>query len=520
MNDVVGWRDRSADVDPDRWYALGIAAFAFLVRVALVLHGPLSTGDFDEGVYFGTANAFARGVVPYRDFVSVHPPFSSFLFAPTAGPFTALFGPHSGFTATRVLAALAGAITVWLLYRNALRLAGRRAAIVTSVLYATFAAAIFAESRVLLDPFMVVLAVGGATVFLERRTRWSGVLAGVLLGLSVSTKLTGAVFVVAAVGVGLVFDRDRRRPLLVAASSAATFALVSLPFVVLAGLRPWFEQVVLAQIDRPTGAALPGNVGTLLGRLSALVAWGPLGDRGELPAVAVILGVAVLGSTVAWGGMRAWRMREVRAAFWTTAAVLSITGLLVGPTFYAHYAVLAAVPLSVLLGGGLASLLDRLVPVERAAIATSVVAVLTVVCLVWQAKIMWFVEPPSVPRDIAERIAELTDSGCVFLDQPQIGFLSDIVPQDGVAEPLIDPFGELLELGRSSSHTALDALWSDRAQERLRAALDECMWVVLANSPDGQATWSPDTRARFLASHEPAGLAGTFQIWRTPSPTR
>ena len=512
MEARVDRRDR--DVDLDRWYALALAAFAFVVRVAFELHGPLATGDFDEGVYFGTANAFARGVVPYRDFVSVHPSFSSLLFWPTAGPLTSTAGPHVGFLATRVLAALAGAITTWLLYRCALRLAGRRAAIVTAVLYATFAAAIFTESRVLLDPFMIVLAVGGVTCFLERRSASSGFAAGVLFGLSMSTKLTGAIFLIAAVGVGLVLDRDRRRSILASLAAVATFALISLPFVVLAGPRTWFDQVVMAQLERPTGAALPGNVDTFTGRLSALVAWGPLGDRGTLPVLVIALGAVALLSAIAWGAIRAWRRQDIRAALWTTTAVLAIVGLLAGPTFYAHYAVLAAVPLAVLLGGSLAAVLDRM---PRTAIATSIVAGLTVVCLVWAAKVMWFVEPPSTPREITDAIAQLDESGCVFLDQPQIGFLADIVPQDGVGRPLIDPFGGLLEVGRAESHSALEALHSTPAQDRLRAALDECEWVVLAVSPDGQFTWSPGTRDWFLATHRPNGMAGTFTIWRTPT---
>lgn len=514
MTAAVGWRGR------DRWLALGIGGFAFLVRIALDLHGRLALGDFDEGVYFGTANALARGVVPYRDFVSVHPPFSSLLFTVATGPFTALAGPRVGFIATRVLAALAGAITTWLIYRCARHLAGRRAAITASLLYATFAAAVFAESRVLLDPFMVVFAIGGTAVLLERRTQASGALAGLLLGLSVSTKLTGAVFVLAAIGVLMLLDRDRRRTLLAAGVAVGTFVLVALPFAVLAGPRSWFDQVVMAQLDRPTGVGLPGNIGSLTGRLSALVAWGPLGGRGTLPTLVLVVGSVVVLAALTWGIQRTMR-RDVRAATWTAAAALAIIGLLVGPSFYLHYSVLAAVPLSILLGGSTASVLGRLDATTRPAIGTVVVVTIAVVLVGWQTKVAVLVEPPSLPTDIAASIDRLADDGCVYVDQPQVGFLSDIVPQDGLEHPLVDPFGGLLEVGRSESHSALDALWSEPAQRDLRAALAACEWVVLTDDPAAQVTWTPDTRDWFVATHSGEGLADRFTFWRTSrSPDR
>jgi len=177
-------------------------------------------------VYYGTADALLRGIVPYRDFVSVHPPFSSILLGATSGPIGVLWGPRVGFLSARVLAALAGAVKVWLLYRCASRLVDRRAAVLTSVLYTTFTAAVFAESRVLLDPFMVVLAVAAVTVFLERESRAGALVAGALFGLSVSTKLTGAVFFLAAVIVGLARPSDRRRALDCAGAALGTFTLV------------------------------------------------------------------------------------------------------------------------------------------------------------------------------------------------------------------------------------------------------------------------------------------------------
>ena len=196
---------------PDVVLAIAIATLAFLSRLIPELQGELPGGsDYDEGVYFATANALARGIVPYRDFVSIHPPGVPLLLSPIAGPFTALFGSTAGFLVARVLAALAGAVTTFLIYRCALKLSGRSAAVIASLLYATFAAAIVAEGRVLLDPFMIMFGVAGCYVFLERQGRRAALWTGVLLGLAVSMKLTGAVFIVSVLIVALFFERSRR----------------------------------------------------------------------------------------------------------------------------------------------------------------------------------------------------------------------------------------------------------------------------------------------------------------------
>ena len=503
---INGWSKRLRS--PDVALAFAISLVAFLARLVPELQGELPGGsDYDEGVYFATANALARGILPYRDFVSVHPPGVPVLLSPIAGPFTAIFGSTAGFIAARVLAALAGAITTFLLYRCALKLSGRYAAIIAASLYATFAAAIVAEGRVLLDPFMILFGVAGSFVFLERRGRRPAIWAGVLLGLALSMKLTGAVFFVSVLVIGLLVDRARRSDTVTIALSGAITALAVMgPFILTAGPNRFFSQVVTAQLDRPTGAGLPGAISKVSARISELVALGPLGNRGTLPNVVVFILAAIACAATVWGFVQ----RDARGRFWSLTFVLAALGLLTAPTFYIQYAALTGTALAVLLGASVARILSQ-IP-KRA----SLVAVSAFVFLLfgWQLKVGIFTTQLSVPSGYKATIQRAAERGCVFTDESDNAFLADVVPQKGISKPLIDPFGELLDLGRADASTALDALHSDASQKRLREALDECPSVVLSGPVEGQFIWSDETKAWFVTTHSIAQLEGSTSVWQ------
>ena len=504
---VDRWSERLRN--PDIALAIAIATVAFLSRLIPELQGELPGGsDYDEGVYFATANALTRGIVPYRDFVSIHPPGVPLLLTPIAGPFTALFGSTAGFLAARVLAALAGAITTFLIYRCALKLSGRSAAVIASLLYATFAAAIVAEGRVLLDPFMIMFGVAGCYVFLERQGRRAAMWTGVLLGLAVSMKLTGAVFLVSVLIVALFVERARRTDLAaIAASCVATAVVIMGPFIVLAGPRTFFSQVISAQLDRPTGAGLPGNIAKVTSRLSEIMAWGPLGNRGTLPLVLTLLLCAIAALATVWGFTR----RTSRGALWSLTFSLSTIGLLTAPTFYVQYSALTGVSLAILLGGTCAWGLARL----SSRVALVAVCCVAFVLVGWQFKVGVFTTQRSVPSGYKQLVQAAAVDGCIFTTDSDNAFLADVVPQEGVAKPLIDPFGELLDLGRNSSSTALGALQSEPSQQRLRLALSECPTVVMSGSFEEQFLWSEDTKAWFVATHTLAGLEGPTSTWRT-----
>jgi alpha-1,2-mannosyltransferase len=86
------------------WFlAIAIAAIAFLFRLIPVLRGGglFGLGNYDDGVYYAACTAIAHGLLPYRDFLLLHPPGVPLLLAPFA-LVAELTSDSYGFAAARV----------------------------------------------------------------------------------------------------------------------------------------------------------------------------------------------------------------------------------------------------------------------------------------------------------------------------------------------------------------------------------------------------------------------------------
>ncbi|HLL83139.1 MAG TPA: glycosyltransferase family 39 protein, partial [Longimicrobium sp.] len=182
-----------ADVGRGELAALvGLALLAFAVRA-----WPLWSGgalaypvDYDEGVYYSAAGLLWRGVLPYRDFVFVHPPGLLWVLGTTAAwP----ADPALLFAASRWVAALLGACSVVFVGRLAARAGGTVAGGVAALLYALYPEAVSAERGPFLEPALNLLCLAFAWAWLEgggerraaRRGFWAGVLGGAALSMKV-----------------------------------------------------------------------------------------------------------------------------------------------------------------------------------------------------------------------------------------------------------------------------------------------------------------------------------------------
>jgi 4-amino-4-deoxy-L-arabinose transferase-like glycosyltransferase len=114
--------------------------------------------SYDEGVYFSAAALVARGVVPYRDFVFIHPPGILIGLAPVVWLGHHFFAYDDHFLMLRAVAGLIGAVNVALVGRLTYRSGGLAAAVAAMLLYATFPPAVIDEGRLLLEPFMTFSA--------------------------------------------------------------------------------------------------------------------------------------------------------------------------------------------------------------------------------------------------------------------------------------------------------------------------------------------------------------------------
>lgn len=163
-----------------------IAVGGWLIRASPLLRATGAFGvpvDYDEGVYFTAARLLFDGVLPYRDFVFVHPPGLLYLL-----------GLLPGFSAARFIATLIGAANIFLVGRLASRWAGPMAGLVAAALYAGYPEAVVVERGPFLEPLLNLACLSMALAWLSNRSAPAGILGG----LAVTVKLWGGVWGLAA----------------------------------------------------------------------------------------------------------------------------------------------------------------------------------------------------------------------------------------------------------------------------------------------------------------------------------
>jgi alpha-1,2-mannosyltransferase len=334
------------------WVGLGLAlvagAVAFLARLLPVLRGGglAGIGNYDDGVYYAAGTALAHGLLPYRDFVFLHPPgavLATWPFGLVAG----LAGDPAGLTAARLTWMLLGAINCVLVGRIVWSMGMLPAALAASY-YAFSGAAVYTEwTTQLVAPAqtcvllaILLLARGGQG---ERSITVPVVAAGALLGASATFKIWGVAAVVAAL-IWLLVRRQWRSSLLLTAGAAGAVTAICLPFFLAAPGRMWL-MVVEAQLGRPPARVPPAT------RLAGIIGLNLEEPRITTFGLGLVLALALV---VALLVAAAW-IPEARLPL-TLTAVLSAV-LLTGPSWFLHYPGFVAGPLAVSLGFGAAQVI-------------------------------------------------------------------------------------------------------------------------------------------------------------------
>ena len=329
---------------------VGVFALAVATRLAGSLRGAglYGLGNYDDGVHFAAALGLVNGLLPYRDFLLLHPPGIVLALSPFAALSWAIGEPNAMAVARLTWMALGGLNAV--LCALVLRPLGRMAGLVAALAYALSIGAVYDEHTTLLEPLatsallaaMVItrlLGDGGPV----RMPRY--LIAGLLLGLSPTIKIWGVVPVLAVV-ITIMVRRGRRPGILTLAGALASCTLICAPFFLLAPRQMW-QMVVVAQLSRRrVETALPMRLGDILGTRE----WGGQRDHwGALLVVALLLVLASLLVCLARAELR-------------VLAVLLIThvGLvLAAPMWFLHYAGLTAAPLALVVGAGAGALRRR-----------------------------------------------------------------------------------------------------------------------------------------------------------------
>ena len=328
------------------WAALlAIVVVAFLVRAVPVLRGAGLQGylGYDDGVYYASAAALVNGVVPYRDFLLLHPPGITLLLSPFA-MLGAATDDSTGFAVARVAFMIIGAVNAGLVTLVAGRY-GRRAALFAGTIYAVWHAATRVEQTTLLIGPETTLLLLGVLILASRRPTGvrRAIVAGAAFGLAVAIQIWEVVPLLIVLGAFGLSWRGApggwSRPTMgFLAGAAVAFSIVCLPFLV-AAPGPLIRYVLLDQLARPTNGI------SILERLRGIEGLPPT-THFMLALDATAVALTVIGAIAV--GFVARRVPAARP--WCVLVVVETAYLLVGPIFITHYSGWVAPAAAIVLG--------------------------------------------------------------------------------------------------------------------------------------------------------------------------
>ncbi len=203
--------------------------------------------DYDEGVYSSATQLLLRGVLPYRDFVFVHPPGLLYFLSSTA--LLPELGPSQIFAVSRWVAVAVGGVNACLVGHLAWRWRGPVAGLMAAALYATYPEVAGVEHGPFLEPVLNLACLGAAALWLRQPSRAVAWGAGALLGYAVSVKVMGGAFALAALA-ATPREQWRRWGLHLVGAGVLAAALFVLPLA-LAAPGAFLEQVLAFHVRRP-----------------------------------------------------------------------------------------------------------------------------------------------------------------------------------------------------------------------------------------------------------------------------
>ncbi|GAB2575469.1 glycosyltransferase 87 family protein [Microlunatus antarcticus] len=383
-------------------WAVGLGALAFAVRLVTVLRGGGLFGriGYDGSVYYASAAALAHGVVPYADFLLLHPPGIVLALLPFAALGRAV-GDADAYALARLAWFGLGAVSTVLVFA-VVRTRGLRPAVAAATFYAVFVPAVTSEHTTSLEAVGSVCLLGAVALLARGRDLrtgpvWPLLAAGALLGVSTGTKIWGVAVVLALVGWSVGRAGPRRAGLVLAGAVGGTVA-VCLPFFV-AAPGPMWRMVVADQLGR---RRVPGG---LAGRLVDITGLSELrGTVGThlLAGVALVLLVAVL----------ALALRDPLGRLGALLLAVTTAVLLSTPPWSVAYTGLAAPALALLVGAAAI----RLRPVGRAGVTGHAAALVVLVAYV-AASLPGLTFGSPFPGRSLERVLAAAP-GCVTTDDP------------------------------------------------------------------------------------------------------
>lgn len=473
------------------------------------LHG---VTEYDDGVYLGAALRLVRGVIPYRDFVFLHPPGIIVLMAPLA-----LLARWAGSPAalsmareTTVLISAGNSVLAGL----ALRHRGRRAVLTAGFAMALYPLAPDAEHTLLLEPYLVFFCLLGVCALFSGGSPVTGrrlVWAGICIGFAIDVKIWAGVIAVVAL---CTVAGTVRRAVTLSLGTAIGCTVPLIPFLV-AAPGPLFHDVVVAQVGRTGGP----NATPLVGRLatvSGLTAVEPVARHPAAMVVIIAIAVAIAGAAILIG----WQGLRTADRFFLAAAASTVGMMFLPETVYPHYGYFSAAFLA-LVAGTVADLFTAIVEPPRRRWVRHLGAGLTAFALVWFAgqqvgygRVVLATSTPARP------LGRLIPPGaCVVGDTPADLEASGVFFTRSACPPMVDPYGTVLADSASDPSepagpgpTAFVADWSEW--------LSSADFMVEHGEFSAMVPWTPGLKAWFATDYRLVGQWSDLRVYRHVVRTR
>ncbi len=257
----------SAPAWQSRWLLVTVIAGVALILIYSILNfaQPLNR---DEGAFLVISEGVLRGQVPYRDLFDQKAPGIYYLLAPALWLMRS-FSPYTQVIALRLCVFVVNLVTAAGIFEIGRRWWRAEIGAMAALLW-LFVLPIYAGNLLLTEPFANVFAVWALVVAIRRPDMRGALISGLLVAAAILMKQTSVLMVP---GVALVLARDRLAPLMAHAGQAGSkrAALVAIGvrlgtfgaslvapwlvvvglFALAGGLRPFIDQVVVANIHYP-----------------------------------------------------------------------------------------------------------------------------------------------------------------------------------------------------------------------------------------------------------------------------
>lgn len=497
-----------------------VIAAATLLGLALRLYQLLRPGfltgvdEYDDGVYFGSAVRLVHGILPYRDFVLVHPPGITLLMSPVA--LVIRSSTSTGFAVARVLTVAAATLSI-VLAGVLVRHRGVAATALTCGIMAVYPAGMDAAHTLQLEPWLVLFTLAGAWAAFAgdevATSRRRLLLAGAALGFATTIKLWALIPVVVMLFV-CARARGRRGAGSVAGGLALGFAVPVLVFFVLAP-HAFIRDVLVAQLSRVDISRVPGLV-----RLTDLTGLSIFsGISPGLVYLAAGVGAAAVALGVALSSLRARRRPPSLDQFALIASALALIAFFYPADFYDHYAWFFAPFLALSVGLTVGGSLRALGPAPATGALVLVAAAAFIAVAAIQFHQMSRLRA-GAPGPVARR--QIPAGACVLTDLIPLSLVSDrFISSTPGCSRLVDPIGSNYALSRGRNGVdgagrtpAVQNLWLD--------ALRHAQYVWLSCPPnsspgclaDRRIPWTPAVlgyfRSHFRPGRGPGALPNLF----------